>query len=290
MLTEEMKKSIDEIVENALNQQTEVSEESVESVEKMVEASTQELSDPTAQVKEVEKSEVSEEETSEEIEKGVKSGEAPKEKTPENGGKDEVKSGTPKTEKQKMMKSEDEDEDDEKEETPAEEKKEESKKKLKKSVEELSEYLDADELELIAAWRADQDEVEEPVAKSQSGLSDTPNLEEIVKSAVASASEEFKKSLDAKDAVIKSLSDKVEKMASQPAYDRRSVESLEVIEKSGESDQPMTKAQVLDTMLDLQKSGKGITSYHIAQVEGLGSVSGLKPEIKQMILDAYKTK
>lgn len=286
MLTEEMKKSIESIVDEAwekMNSKAEdevkksddeddkkedkkdkkkemkkSDEETEEKVEKSEEAEGEEEAD--AEEESTEKSEASKEAKEEDIEKGTKSGEAPKEKTPENGGKDEMKSGTPHTEKQKMM----------------------------KSLEELSEFLSEDEVELIAAWREDSTESAEDVAKSQSGLQDDKvDVAALVKSAITEATDEFKKSLSEKDEIIKSMNDKIEKMASRPAYDKRSVDSLEPIEKSGESNtEPLSKSQVLDTMLDLQKSGKGVGSLHISEFEATGNISD--PRIKQQVMDACK--
>ena len=123
----------------------------------------------------------------------------------------------------------------------------------------------------------------------QGGLQDSnEDLGELVKSAVASATEDLVKAINSKDDMIKSLSDKIEKMESQPAYDKRSVDSLEPIEKSGESNttDTISKAKVLDTMLDLQKSGKGINSYHVSEYEATGSISD--PRAQRLIKDALK--
>ena len=76
-------------------------------------------------------------------------------------------------------------------------------------------------------------------------------------------------------------------MASRPAYDKRSVDSLEPIEKSGDNDsEPISKQKVLDTMLDLQKSDQGVNAYHVAEFEATGNLSN--PKVRQFVMDAAK--
>ena len=273
MLTDEMKKSIEEIVSGAIekfhaeskeDETVEKSETEEEEKEEKVEKSEEEASkEETSKEEEVEKSEDEENTEEETVEKGVKSGEAPKECTPENGGKDQMKSGSPHQETQKMM----------------------------KSLDELAEILPADEVELIAAWREEnKTEQVEDVAKSQSGLEkeeNTTDIAELIKSAVQESNDKLMKAINDKDDIIKSLEDKVEKMASAPAYDKRSVDSLEVIEKSGDSKpETISKSQVLDTMLDLQKSGKDVTSLHISEYEATGNISNQR--IRNLVQEACK--
>jgi len=247
-----------------------------------------------------------------------------------NGGKDEIKSGSPHQEEQqaseakKAKKEDDEDEDDkddEKEkkdkmkksdETPkteevakaedcdddADEDKEEKKekkdkKKMKKSIEELSAHLDEDEIELIKAWR-EESEKEETVAKADPAVEEKKDhKEEDLAKTLSKVMEDsiapLKKALEEKDELIKSLTDKVEKMASQPAYDRRSIANLEPLEKSGDSQyQELTKSQVAAKMLDLQLAGKGVTSHNIAEFEATGNISD--KVVRDMLFNELKLK
>jgi len=225
---------------------------------------------------------------------------------PENGGKDQIKSGTPYSEKKsdKVKKSDEEEEDKEtkvekseeetkedkvekSEETTEEDKVEKSETeeetKVQKSIEELSDVLDTDELELIKAWRADQEEVIEDKVEEKVG-------EEVAKSMTSPKNEEYeelKKAYSDQTDLIKSLTDKVEKMASQPAYDKKSIETLETIEKSGsESEETISKAQVLNRMLELQKADKGIRAVHVSEFEATNNISD--SAIKKMVMDSFK--
>ena len=86
--------------------------------------------------------------------------------------------------------------------------------------------------------------------------------------------------------MIKSLSAEVKKLSTQPAHGKQSVDSLETIEKSGASNTEISKAQVLDTMLELQKSGKGINSRHIAEFEATRNLSN--PQVKALVMEETK--
>lgn len=229
---------------------------------------------------------------------------------PSNGGEDRFKSGSPETENQtmykdkkgNMYKSLDEafsagaeitekveldgegnvlksteyvnkaKKEDEKEER--EEEKEE-KKEMKKSFGDL----DEEEIELVKAWREEKREEEEkkPYAEIQKSM--TAALSEVV--------EPLKKSIEDRDEIIKSLTDKIDKLSNQPAYDKRSVDTLEPLEKGGEgSADVISKSQVLDTMLDLQLEGKGITAHHVAEFEATRNISD--PRIKQLVMSETK--
>lgn len=246
----------------------------------------------------------------------AKSEESKNEKKDANGGDDKIKSGSPMSEKQeaaakaKAKKSEDEDEDDKDEKAEkseskqtdlvkAEDKEEKKEmkqvakeevkahegkmhKKMKKSIEELSSVLDEEELELIKAWREENDEEESE---------ETPaDIAKSVAQAVGAQINDLKKAFDEKlsekDVMIKSLSDEVKKLSSQPAHGRQSIDSLEALEKGGSSETNLTKAQVLDTMLDLQKAGKGITSHHIAEFEATRNLSN--PVVRNLVMEATK--
>jgi hypothetical protein len=220
----------------------------------------------------------------------------------QNGGKDEIKSGSPKTEEMKLSeaaakKKEEDDkaekakksEEDEKkkkdemekasackedEKEDKDEEKMEKKKSMKKSIEELSDILEEDELELVKAWRAEQEE--ETVVKSE-------DIAKAVSDITSAQVEELKKSMNAQNDLIKSLSEQVKKLSSQPAYDKRSIDTLETLAKSGTQDSvTISKSQVLDTMLDLQKSGKGVTSHHVAEFEATGNISN--GQIKALVM------
>jgi hypothetical protein len=220
----------------------------------------------------------------------------------QNGGKDEIKSGSPKTEEMKLSeaaakKKEEDDkaekakksEEDEKkkkdemekasackedEKEDKDEEKMEKKKSMKKSIEELSDILEEDELELVKAWRAEQEE--ETVVKSE-------DIAKAVSDITSAQVEELKKSMNAQNDLIKSLSEQIKKLSSQPAYDKRSIDTLETLAKSGTQDSvTISKSQVLDTMLDLQKSGKGVTSHHVAEFEATGNISN--GQIKALVM------
>lgn len=155
-------------------------------------------------------------------------------------------------------------------------------KKMKKSLDELKDVLDEEELELVKAWREEnkEDETEESSA----------DIAKSVAQAVGAQLEDIKKSFDQKlsekDDMIKSLSAEVKKLSTQPAHGRQSVDSLETIEKSGASNTEISKAQVLDTMLELQKAGKGINSHHIAEFEATRNLSN--PQVKALVMNETK--
>lgn len=224
-----------------------------------------------------------------------------------NGGDDKIKSGSPMTEEQKAEEAKKAKEKKDKEEKEAKEKamKEQAEKsaqeeadlkkaadkdaddkkakKMKKSLEELAAAgVDAEELELIKAWREENAEEEE--------VQDSAEIAKAVSQAVGAQIEELKKSFDeklsAKDDMIKSLSAEIKKLSTQPAHGKQSVDSLETIEKSGASNTEISKAQVLDTMLELQKSGKGINSRHIAEFEATRNLSN--PQVKALVMEETK--
>ncbi len=242
-----------------------------------------------------------------------------------NGGDDKIKSGTPMSEEQKAEEAKKAKEKKDKEDKEAADKKkamedaeksaqaeadlkkavdaEEAKKiadkeadkkvgqhedkmhskKVKKSLEDLAAAgVDAEELELIKAWREENAE-EETVENSA-------DIAKSVAQAVGAQIEDLKKSFDeklsAKDDMIKSLSAEVKKLSTQPAHGKQSVDSLETIEKSGTSNTEISKAQVLDTMLELQKSGKGINSRHIAEFEATRNLSN--PAVKALVMEETK--
>ncbi len=157
---------------------------------------------------------------------------------------------------------------------------------MKKSVEELAEHLSDDELELIKAWREETEEDSEDEVEASAPAID---MEEIVKSIKASVSSDFevlRKAMSDKDDLIKSLTEKVETISKQPAHAKRSLETLEVIEKGGE-EPTISKAQVLKTMLDMQMKGEGINSKHVAEFESTSNLSD--PMIKSLVFSKFKS-
>lgn len=228
------------------------------------------------------------------IEKGDAKSAAKDEKRPSNGGDDKIKSGSPMSEKEKMMKAKEEaeaaesvekaekdkKEKQEEDESPAEEKKEE-KKEMKKSEDSDALELDEEEIELVKAWRASKEE--ESITPEP-----TPQIsEDQITKSMASALEPLTKAIQEKDELIKGLQDKIEKIASQPAYEKRSLDSLESIEKGGHDKvETISKSQTLNRMLELQQEGKGVTSVHIAEFESTNNVSN--PSIKRLIADSFK--
>lgn len=248
----------------------------------------------------------------------VKSEEAKNEKKDANGGDDKIKSGSPmsaeQAEKAKAKKSDKKDEEDEEDdedeksekseaseadlqkadkkemkkiadkeakEEVEEHEKEKHKKSMKKSIQELSQVLDSEELELIKAWR------EETAQEEKESSSDVAKS---VVQAVGAQIDELKKSFDArlneKDSLIKSMSDELKKLSSQPAHNGQAVNTLETLEKGGPSETTLSKSQVLDTMLDLQKAGKGITSLHIAEFEATKNLNN--PVVRSLVMEAAK--
>ena len=205
-----------------------------------------------------------------------------------NGGQDKIHSGSPMTEEQKAeeakkaaaAEAESKEKDESKEEEQEEAKK--AKKGMKKSISELADVLDEEELELIKAWR-EEEQKEEQITKAQPAQED---LAKALTKAVTDAVAPLKKAMEDKDSLIKSLSDKVEKMASQPAYDRRSISNLETVEKSGAATQELSKSQITDKMLGMQIAGKGVTSHHIAEFEATGNISD--PLVKSLVFKELK--
>lgn len=257
------------------------------------------------------------EEAKEEVAKSEESKDTDKDA---NGGKDKIKSGSPmsaeQAEKAKAKKSEDEkeedDEEDEKEEKSykkseeqesdlkkadkeamkkladkeakeevKEHEKDMHKKKMKKSLDELSQVLDSEELELIKAWREESEQAEKEAST---------DVAKSVVQAVSAQIEDLKKAFDArlneKDSLIKSMSEEIKKLSSQPAHSGQAVSTLETLEKGGSSETTLSKSQVLDTMLDLQKAGKGITSQHIAEFEVTKNLSN--PVVRALVMEEAK--
>ena len=129
-------------------------------------------------------------------------------------------------------------------------------------------------------------EQEEKVEKSE----DESDSEDLEKSEDAEEGEDLKKALEARDAEVKELretvaglTDTVEKMGRIPQQ-RRSVSGLKPIRKSetdaesdGEQQQSLNKGEVLDKLLDLQKSGdKRVTPNLISKFELFGDESLVK--------------
>jgi hypothetical protein len=228
---------------------------------------------------------------------------------PANGGKDEIRSGTPLMEqkeleakKDKAKKSEEETEESKEDKVEKAEdckyddkmkkddkKDKDDKKKMKKSLAELAEVLDEEELELIKAWR--EEASAETITKSETAQEEKETEQEDITKSLAKVVEEqiapLKKALDEKDALIKGMSEKIEKMASQPAYERRSISNLETLEKSGASNaQELSKSQVAERMLEMQLAGKGVTSRHIAEFEATGNISD--PNVRAIVFKELK--
>lgn len=258
----------------------------------------------------------SEEQPEAKAEEVVKSEESKNESKDANGGDDKIKSGSPmsaeQAEKAKMKKKKEEDEeDDEDEESEKSEaskpdlekadkkafmkliadkeakeevkdhEKDKHKKSMKKSIDELSQVLDSEELELIKAWREETAQAEQETST---------DVAKSVVQAVGAQIQDLKKSFEArlndKDAMIKSMSDELKKLSSQPAHSGQAVNTLETLEKGGPSETTLSKAQVLDTMLELQKAGKGITSLHIAEFEATKNLNN--SVVRSMVMEAAK--
>lgn len=217
-----------------------------------------------------------------------------------NGGDDSIKSGTPKTETQELMskkkemkKSEDETEmTDEEKAKKEEEKVEKSEEVVEKSEETPKEEVfkglvaqDDEENELLKAWRENKDAAPEEIELSKSVKEEVKEDESLAKalSAQKEENDELRKSISESNELIKSLTEKVEKMASQPAYDKKSVDSLEPIEKSEEAPAATkpSKGQVLNALLDLQQ--EGIAKSH--DVIKYQSTSQLSKPLQEAVKD-----
>lgn len=196
-------------------------------------------------------------------------------------------------EKAKAKKSEDADADDKKGKKEKEDKdaddKDDKKKDMKKSESEADEIgaLSDEEKELVKAWRASKDEPAEEITKSQEAAA--PAQDEEMKKALdaqKTENETLKKSLAEQADLIKGLTEKVEKMASQPAYDQKSVTKLEPVEKSEPETQKASKRQVIDTLLELQREGdKDVNSHVISKYESTNQLSkSLQEKVKNQIL------
>ena len=237
----------------------------------------------------------------EEIEKGLNNAAS-------NGGDDSIKSGTPKTETQELMskknevkKSDDNDEDDKDEKKEKKDDKKEMKKseepkqeeKVEKSQEPKFEALvaqDEEENELLKAWRESKDEQAQEVEIKKS-VQEPKQDETMMKALEAQKqeNEELRKSISESNQLIKSLTEKVEKMASQPAYDKKSVDSLEPIEKSEESNSVKpSKGQVLNALLELQQEGIA-KSHDITKYESTNQLSkSLQEAVKDKLTKSLK--
>lgn len=197
-------------------------------------------------------------------------------------------------EKAKAKKSEDEDADDkekkgkkEKEDKDADDKMKNMKKSESETpAEETSEIgkLSDEEVELVKAWRASKDEPAEEIGKSQEVA---PKQDEELKKALdaqKTENESLKKSIEAQSDLIKGLTEKVEKMASQPAYDKKAVTKLEPIEKSQPETEKASKRQVLNALLEMQQAGEA-TSHDISKYESTNQLSkSLQEKVKTQIL------
>lgn len=201
-------------------------------------------------------------------------------------------------EKAKAKKSEDDDADDKDEKKDKKDKAD--KKDMKKSEEAATETpaavqaadeigaLSDEEKELVKAWRASKDEPAEEIVKSQEAAPAPKQDEEIKKAldAQKTENESLKKSLADQAELIKSLTDKVEKMESQPAYDKKAVTKLEPIEKSQPETEKASKRQVIDALLTLQQEGdKDVNSHVISKYEATNQLSkSLQEKVKTQIL------
>lgn len=199
-------------------------------------------------------------------------------------------------EKAKAKKSDDADADDKKGKKEKEDKDADDKKKMdmKKSETETPAQpadeigsLSDEEKELVKAWRASKDEPAEEIVKSQEAAAPAQD-EELKKALDAQKTENdsLKKSLAEQADLIKGLTEKVEKMASQPAYDQKSVTKLEPVEKSEPETQKASKRQIIDTLLELQREGdKDVNSHVISKYESTNQLSkSLQEKVKNQIL------
>lgn len=194
-----------------------------------------------------------------------------------------------------IVKSEDSDEDKKKKKDEDDKKEGDDKKPafmkseptiIRKSMEELASILTEDELTVISAWREEMESTEIETKVEETIVKSEPAQEDLIKSfrdQINGEMNELRKSLSDKDDLIKSLNKQVEELAAQPAHSGRAVENLAVIEKS-QSEVTLTKSQVVNKMVELQKSGANITSYDVVQFETKGTFSN--PHVRQLVMNA----
>ncbi len=198
-------------------------------------------------------------------------------------------------EKAKAKKSDDADADDKKGKKEKEDKdaddKDDKKKDMKKSEAETPVAQPADEIgslsdeekELVKAWRASKDEPAEEITKAQPAPAQDEELKKAL-DAQKTENETLKKSLSEQSDLIKALTEKVEKIASQPAYDQKSVTKLEPVEKSQPETEKASKRQVLNALLELQQAGEA-TSHDVSKYESTNQLSkSLQEKVKNQIL------
>ncbi len=175
--------------------------------------------------------------------------------------------------KDKMMKDKKMDMDDEEEDMDDEEmmeKEKDKKKDMKKSFE-----IDEDDYALLIKARkekAEQDRLEK------------------------SKSDPLYKSVEGLTQLIKGLNDKINDLQKDivsikksPARDPKSLDGSQIIEKSQNSEndgKKFKKSQVLEVMLDLQKSNNLVNENHIIEYEAVGSISN--PEIRNLVNQELK--
>lgn len=166
--------------------------------------------------------------------------------------------------------------------------------KIVKSLEDLQKegLITETELSLIQAFRAGElEEVkEEEVTKSMKPTETQEDIKKSINEAINAQLQPLQKSIQEKDALIKSMQEKIEKIEKTPAYDKKSIDGLDVIEKGNKEEKKeenFSKAQILDVMFDLQKS-KVVRPNHIAEFESTGDVSN--KAVKQEIYNALKAK
>lgn len=181
-----------------------------------------------------------------------------------------------KAKKEKKEDDEDEDEADEKK-----DKKNDKKPAFMKKSDGTEETIEIseEEMELVKAWRENKEEI--TIEKAQ------PAEDSELKKAFdaqKAENESLKKSLSETNDLIKSLNEKVEKMATQPAYEKRSVSTIESIEKPQDiSTETVSKSMVLDALFELQKAGKA-TSLDITKYEATKQLNkSLQEAVKEII-------
>ena len=150
---------------------------------------------------------------------------------------------------------------------------------------------DEEENELLKSWRESKNQEPEEIELSKS-VKEESKEDESLKKALSAQKEEndaLRKSLSEQSDMIKSLTEKVEKMASQPAYDKKSVDSLEPIEKTEEKDvTQISKGQVLNALLELQQEGLA-KSHDVIKYQSTNQLSkSLQDAVKDKITKTLK--
>lgn len=152
--------------------------------------------------------------------------------------------------------------------------------------------LSKEEVELIQAWRAELANPESVIVEEVTKSVKQDNNEEMIKSLKESFSNEISnltKSLQAKEDMLKSMSEQLKVLSNQPAYDTKSITSLDIIKKSedNDSEKVIGKKDITNIMLKMQLEGKlPNAGQYISEFEATGNISNER--IQKLVFDTIK--